>query len=101
MFGQNKFWCGNKYLILVWFSLFNGKLTFVGYLMLNPSLKKDSWKIKGSYIFPKGVSTKANVIARLEFELVHFEAVIQVLRHIISDEVSYLSNIMICASFFR
>ena len=29
---------------------------------------------KGSHTFPKGISLKGNVIARLEFEIVYFEA---------------------------
>ena len=75
----------------VWFGLvssFNGISTFVGYLMLKPSLKKNrshvTWptarEIRG-HSFPKCISLKVNMIVRLEFELAYFEAVVQHFSH--------------------
>ena len=33
-----------------------------------------SWKVKGIHTFPKGICRKVNVIARLEFELAHYDS---------------------------
>ena len=38
-----------------------------------------SWESKEVHTFPKGISPKVNVLARLEFELAHFEATINTL----------------------
>ena len=67
--------------MLVWFgliSLFNGISTFVGYLMPVTFLIEEeswysvthSWVNKSVNIFPKSISLKVSIIARLEFELV-------------------------------
>ena len=60
----------------VWVSLFNGISNFVGYLMPKPTVQKNSSctiqfiarGIRGFMPFPKSISLKVYVIARLEFE---------------------------------
>ena len=54
--------------------------TFVGYLMLKPSLLGWQWCHlthslvgKGVHTIPKGIGLKVNVIARLAFEHTHFD----------------------------
>ena len=54
--------------------------------------------IRGFILFPKGISTKVNVIARLEFELVYFEAAVHYISHCVTvtriqKEVVYLSSL--------
>ena len=72
----------------VWFSLFHGISTFVGYLMPKSPLYKIVVVLfnphlgdKGVHSFPEGISPKVNVIERLEFELVYFKAAIQHFNH--------------------
>ena len=36
---------------------------------------------KGVHAFPKGISPKVNIIARLEFELANFEVAVQRVNH--------------------
>ena len=36
-----------------------------------------SWEEKGVHTFPKGISLKVNVIARLEFELAYYDSAVQ------------------------
>ena len=62
-------------------SLFNGILTFVGYLMPKPSLQNSSntiktiaGRIRKFLTFPNGITPKVNILVRLEFELAYFEA---------------------------
>ena len=70
--------CGDGwlYLIQVWISLFTDISTFEA-LMPKPFLLKNSgsWKDKGDLTFPKGVSTKVNVITLLKFKLAYFETI--------------------------
>ena len=61
---------------------------FVNYLMPKPSLYKNklpslthSWRNKEVHAFPKGISQKVNVIARLVFEFAYFYDAVQPLRH--------------------
>ena len=67
----------------VWFLCFNGISTFVGYSMLKPSLQKKKTQQRyylihigkiGRYIrnFPKSISPKENVKARVSIELTSF-----------------------------
>ena len=59
-------------------SLFNGILTFWGYLMFKPNLQKDISDIiqpiaemdKRVPTFPKGISLKVNAMVGLVFELI-------------------------------
>ena len=70
--------------LLVWFLLFNGILTFMGYLMLKPFLLKSSssiiftysWADTGVQTFPKNTYLKVNMIVRLKFELAYYNVVL-------------------------
>ena len=46
--------------------------------------KKDNNGDKGLHTFPKSISLKLNVVARLEFELAYFEAVVQHCSHYVN-----------------
>ena len=71
-------------------SLFNGKSSFVGYLMQKPSLKKnisgtiytiDEEKKGEDFRFPKGINPKENVIEWLEFEVGFYDVAVQYISH--------------------
>ena len=49
--------------------------------MLKPSFSPIVGGNKGVHAFPKGISLKVNLIARLEFELAYFEAAVQLFSH--------------------
>ncbi len=61
------------------FRLFNAKAILLeeqqGYYLTH------SREDKGAHTFPKGICSKVDVIARLEFELAYFEAVVQHFSH--------------------
>ena len=40
-----------------------------------------SWEDKGVHTFPKGICSKVNVIARLEFELAFYDSAVQRFNH--------------------
>ena len=40
-----------------------------------------SWEDKGVHTFPKGIYPKANVIARLEYELVYYDSAVHRFNH--------------------
>ena len=63
-------------------SLLNGILALLEYLMPKPSLQKNSSDTiqpivggggKEVHTFPRGICTKVNLIAQLEFQLVYFK----------------------------
>ena len=64
-------------------------MKFVGYLMVKSSLKENSCNTfkthyrmpKRILTFTKGISSKMNVIAQLELELVYFELSVQQFSH--------------------
>ena len=74
------------------FGRFNRISTFVGYLMPNPSFKKNSsctiWpitgRIRGFIPFTKGICPKVNVIARLQFELAYYDSAVHSFNHYIT-----------------
>ena len=57
---------------------------FLGYLTPKPFSQKNSsgtiqpiaGRIRGFILFPKGISLKVNVIARLEYELVYYDSTV-------------------------
>ena len=57
----------------------------MGYLSPKPSFKKililKFGGIRGFIFFPKGISPKTNITARLEFDLAHFEAEVLLFSH--------------------
>ena len=69
---------------------------FVGYLMLNTSLEKDSSGAthKKIHTSPKGISPKVNVIAQLEFELAYSNVTIQHISHyaMVTSHYQFLKN---------
>ena len=79
MVNREQYTCTHIELSVWMVSLFNGILTFVGYLMPKPPLNKDSsgtisWEDKGVHTFPKGICPKVKVIAQLEFELANYDS---------------------------
>ena len=58
-------------------SLLNGISTFIGYLMQSyPYRRTHSLEDKEVHTFPKGICSKWNIIARMEFQLTYFEAAV-------------------------
>ena len=61
-------------------SLFNGKLTFVGYLYAQTihveestgTTRDNRWRDKRAHTFPEDASTNVNVIEKLVFDLANF-----------------------------
>ena len=47
------------------------------------------WGDKGAHSFPKGISTKVNVIDRREYELIYFKVVIQNFGHYVMRVIYY------------
>ena len=66
---------------LVSFFFFNGKSPFMDYSKPRQSLQwyylTHCWGDKEVHTFPKGISPKVNVLARLEFELAYYDVTIQ------------------------
>ena len=63
----------------IWASFFNIMSTFVGYLILKPSVLKNSSSTEGDkrvHAFPNGISPKVNIMARLAFELVYYDVTV-------------------------
>ena len=67
------------YLMALLNELFNAKAILLGkrqcYYLTH------SWDDEGVYTFPKGICSKVNVIARLEFELAFYDSAIQRFNH--------------------
>ena len=84
-------------------NLFNGILTFLGYLMPNPSFfflegqlwyyLTHSWEDKGVHTFPKSICPKVNVIARLEYKLAYYDSAVHCFNHYTTGTPS--KNVMI------
>ena len=56
------------------------------------------WGDKGPHVFPKGISSKVNVIARLEFELVNYDIATQHVSYFTTGVLPRLSfNVLIVA----
>ena len=74
---------------LVWFGLFNGISTFVGYLNAKAILIEEqqwyylthSWEDKGIHTFPKVICPKVNIIGWPEFELTYYDSAVQHVNH--------------------
>ena len=63
-------------------ALFNAKAVFVE--ERQPDYLTHSTEDKGVHPFPKGISAKMNVIARLEFELSYYNVAVQHVNHDVS-----------------
>ena len=55
--------------------------TILGYLMPKPSFKRAAVILFNPYTFPKGISLKVNVIARLMFEPAYYDVAVQHISH--------------------
>ena len=72
-------------MVLFCFLSFNGISIFVGYFMLKLSLNKNTcgstksiaWKDRTFHMFPNGISSKVNSIARLGLELAYDDVITQ------------------------
>ena len=80
--------------LLVFFFYWN-----VGYLTPKPSLQKNSSgnpkleMIRGFNTFPKGISSKVNVMPRLEFELVYHNVEVFHVKHSSTFVVDFLFKV--------
>ena len=61
-------------------------------VLINPSLEG----IRKVIPFPKGVSPKVNVIARLEFELAYYDVTIQNVSHYTTSPRSAVAKVLDC-----
>ena len=56
-----------------------------------------SWEDKGVHTFPKSICPKVNVIARLEYELAHYDSAVHRFNHYTTSErqefIYYLKNL--------
>ena len=86
---------------MVWI-LFHGISTVVGYLIRKRFLIRNSsgtiWYLadgdKSVYAFPKGIRTKVNIIAQLEFELTCQDDEVQHVRYYATETPPYLYGLV-------
>ena len=78
---------------------FNDTSTFTGYLIFKPSYLKNSrgtnrllasWN-KGTKTFPKAISPKVHLLARLEFELAYYSVAVQHVSNYATGDSLYLN----------